>query len=818
MFCKMRSLIFHLPVGAIKPNGWLLDELKLQAAGLSGQLPWFWNYFNDSAWLGGKGSEPEQFIPYYLNGLVPLSYQVEDENIASIRKHHVDYILQHQDNATGWLGKPVANNEASAHNYWSKYLAIQALESYAEANPEDAKQRVEPALLRHHQAFHDALKTNGPPLALSRWGFGRYSEAIVGIQWLIDRGHNDSFLWELMHLIRDPTENPANNLTDWQTWYESGDPFAKWNEDPSGAQHLLHHGVDIGEAMKTGALWWRVSGDEHDRQNSYTSLMWADKYAAMSDGMYYADENLFPPHTPSRGTETCSVVETMNSMRYAYEITGNITFMDRLEVIAFNSFPAALWPDVTSNVYHHCSNQIGASGGPYAYALFFCCTANLHQGWPKFVLSLVHTQQKSGGGGSAVVVSGYAPSATTISAAGGAATISVSVGGQYPFADDVNITITASAMSSNSSTHQGAVGLVDELVLRIPCWTDGAEVTISSVADDGKSGGGSGTGGAAKPCTFMTLPMPHLAAFLAGVQARRQPGQAQAQAQAQAAPQATADVFSSTVQVRFRNSIRVKRDPWAGNATEVHRGALTFALRPETSVTTAKIKGHGSVSGAPTTLTSHTVHATGAWNYALDLGTAAADGSPAFVFNGSGVVPARVPFDATAPPAVSIRAQARLIPTWYAKGDHPDPPPSSPVGSVQPLTEITLVPFGATNVRMSVFPVLGDVPPPAPSPGPKPPAPTPPAHCSLTNYTSPPNSAKNTNRRFNDIISGGTGLTADDPQLCYQMCLQQKGLCKAWVYARAGCLANKQYKPWCWPKTAKGTVTQQAGFISGTMP
>ncbi len=58
-------------------------------------------------------------------------------------------------------------------------------------------------------------------------------------------------------------------------------------------------------------------------------------------------------------------------MRFAYEITGNITFMDRLERLAFNALPAALWPDVTANVYHHRSNQINC-GGQYGYNLF--CT------------------------------------------------------------------------------------------------------------------------------------------------------------------------------------------------------------------------------------------------------------------------------------------------------------------------------------------------------------------------------------------------------------------------------------------------------------
>ena len=64
-------------------------------------------------------------------------------------------------------------------------------------------------------------------------------------------------------------------------------------------------------------------------------------------------------------------------MRFAYEITGNITFMDRLERLAFNALPAALWPDVTANVYHHRSNQINC-GGQYGYNLF-CTSYEQHQ-------------------------------------------------------------------------------------------------------------------------------------------------------------------------------------------------------------------------------------------------------------------------------------------------------------------------------------------------------------------------------------------------------------------------------------------------------
>ena len=97
--------------------------------------------------------------------------------------------------------------------------------------------------------------------------------------------------------------------------------------------------------MKTGALWWRVDANETDRNNPEVALDWAEKYLHMADGMYFADEEItyggendtgLPGgarsggHNAGRGTETCSIVETMNSMRVSYEVRNNTTFTGRL--------------------------------------------------------------------------------------------------------------------------------------------------------------------------------------------------------------------------------------------------------------------------------------------------------------------------------------------------------------------------------------------------------------------------------------------------------------------------------------------------------
>ena len=186
----------------------------------------------------------------------------------------------------------------------------------------------------------------------------------------------------------------------------------------------------------------------------------------MSDGMYFADEevthlgsgpqptgNWSGGHSAGRGTETCSIVETMQSMRFAYEITGNVSFMDRLERLAFNALPAALWPHVTANVYHHRSNQLNCEG-QYGFNLFYCCTSNVHQGWPYFVLASAHTTPNG-----TVVVSGWAPSVSTLQD-GNVLTVT----GNYPFSDTAVVSVSKAA----------------ELSLRAPCWADGATVTTTA--------------------------------------------------------------------------------------------------------------------------------------------------------------------------------------------------------------------------------------------------------------------------------------------------------------------------------------------------
>lgn len=119
---ELLPLMFRpLPLGAIKPQGWLKEQLTLQAEGLSGHLPLFWADVMSSSWIGGNADGGlHERTPYWLNGFLPLAYQLEDQKLIDMAYTYVDYILSHQAD-DGWLGP---DDDKDGNEYWSKYFMM----------------------------------------------------------------------------------------------------------------------------------------------------------------------------------------------------------------------------------------------------------------------------------------------------------------------------------------------------------------------------------------------------------------------------------------------------------------------------------------------------------------------------------------------------------------------------------------------------------------------------------------------------------------------------------------------------------------------
>ena len=133
--------------------GWLKQQLTIQANGLSGHLPLFWADVENSSWIGGTadGGLHERF-PYWLNGIVPLAYQLDDPTLKTMVDKYVLYILSHQSN-DGWLGP---DDSKDGNSYWSKYYMLYIMTQYYEATGNDT---VVMAMFKYlHQAHQRLFK------------------------------------------------------------------------------------------------------------------------------------------------------------------------------------------------------------------------------------------------------------------------------------------------------------------------------------------------------------------------------------------------------------------------------------------------------------------------------------------------------------------------------------------------------------------------------------------------------------------------------------------------------------------------------------
>ncbi len=367
-----------LPLGRVKPQGWLKAQLQLQANSLSGALDEFWPDVKDSAWFGGDAEAWER-APYWLDGVIPLAFVLDDARLKEKAARYVDYILTHQHD-DGFLGpKPEEDTEAYRFDVWPQYLAVKMLIQYHEATGDE---RVVEAVTRNLRWLDGSLDRR----PLERWALYRWFEALIGIFWLYEKVQ-EAWLLELAVKLHAQGFN-------WAAFFEN---YPLTGRTPTGRWNYMGHVVNNAMAVKAHGLWQRLSGDERDCAAVYDMLDKHARYHGTVTGVITGDECI-AGLSPIQGTELCAVVEYMYSLELLISALGDPAWGDQLERIAFNALPATFKPDMWAHQYDQQANQvlcavledpIYTNNGPDAniYGLepnYGCCTANLSQGWPKF--------------------------------------------------------------------------------------------------------------------------------------------------------------------------------------------------------------------------------------------------------------------------------------------------------------------------------------------------------------------------------------------------------------------------------------------------
>jgi hypothetical protein len=430
------------------------------------------------------------------------------------------------------------------------------------------------------------------------------------------------------------------------------------------------HGVNNAMALKASPIWFLLSGNAQDRAGLSMQLEQLDRYHGLPNGMFSGDEH-FAGQDPSQGIELCAVVEEMFSLEQALAILGEPLLADRLERVAYNALPATLSSDMWSHQYDQQPNQISCTRAHRQWSTnnddsnlfglepnFGCCTANLHQGWPKFVSSLWMGTVDGG-----VAIAAYAPSQlrTTV----GETELTIDEGTEYPFRDDVTLTV--------HPAHTARF----PLLVRIPSWAAGTEISVNGRATR-------------VPPSGCSLP----------------------DGQSPQARQCSSDrAFhrldrtwkdGDKVQIHFVAQPRVTH--WFHNAATFEHGPLVFALPLDAKWTEVK---HYAQKSSDWQLTSDR-----AWNYAVAL-PPSSDPNCGVTLKQS---PAgRIAFD-DQNPRLLMEVSGRKLDNWKVQENSAGALPLSPVQSTSEVVRLELIPYGSAKLRITSFPFLR-TPEPCSAPG-----------------------------------------------------------------------------------------------------
>lgn len=361
----------------IKPQGWLRDQLVIQAEGLSGNLDKIWPDVRDSAWIGGDREGWER-VPYWLDGFIPLAYLLDDGDMMARAKKYIDAIVAAQK-PDGWIC-PCADGDRATYDPWAVLLITKVLTVYYDCSKDE---RIPEVIRKVLKNYYDMLKSG--ETKLFSWGKYRWFEGFIAVSFIYER-YKEDWLLELARMLKEQGTDYNSVVSIWER------PLNWWRFDT--------HIVNLAMMLKSEAVSCEMLGEEYTDNAEYLYGI-LDRYNGTPVGLFTGDECL-SGLSPIQGTELCAVAEQMYSYKLLYAATGDKKWAERLETVAFNALPATVSDDMWTHQYVQMSNQIACEKFPgrslfrtnnaeaHLFGLepnYGCCTANFNQAWPKFALN-----------------------------------------------------------------------------------------------------------------------------------------------------------------------------------------------------------------------------------------------------------------------------------------------------------------------------------------------------------------------------------------------------------------------------------------------
>lgn len=146
----------RLPLGAVKAKGWLQEMLVRQKEGATGHMDTLYPQVmgERNGWLGGDGDQWE-CGPYWIDGLLPLAYLLDDNELKAKVQPWVEWALdsQREDGNFGPhidYGPERGIQRDNSLDWWPRMVMLKILQQYYSATGDQRINEMAGPLLNEH--------------------------------------------------------------------------------------------------------------------------------------------------------------------------------------------------------------------------------------------------------------------------------------------------------------------------------------------------------------------------------------------------------------------------------------------------------------------------------------------------------------------------------------------------------------------------------------------------------------------------------------------------------------------------------------------